>query len=346
MRLVGITLLATGLVLGGATACAGTTDSVATSPAQELRLGFFPNITHATALVGVEKGFFQDALGPGTRLSTSTFNAGPAASEALFSGAIDASYIGPNPAITAFIKSHGTAIRVISGAASGGASLVVRNGISGPADLRGKKIADPQLAGTQDIALRWWLKSNGLKTDTEGGGDVSILPQDNSQTLTTFRAGQVDGAWVPEPWASRLVSEGGGKVLVDERSLWPGGQFVTTQLVVRAEFLRIHPETVRRLLEGQVRANAFVRDHPAEAQASANTELGNITGKKLSDAVVAASWSKLTFTDDPLLATLRSQADHAVGLGLQAKANLDGIADLTLLNQVLSAQGEPSVSAK
>ncbi|HEV3232246.1 MAG TPA: ABC transporter substrate-binding protein, partial [Candidatus Dormibacteraeota bacterium] len=285
------------------------------------------------------------ALGSGVTLQTQTFNAGPAAVQALFAEGLDASYVGPNPTINAFVRSNGTAIRVISGATSGGASLVVKPSIGSAADLRGKKLASPQLGGTQDVALRYWLEQQGLKTDAQGGGDVSIVPQDNALSLQTFRAGAIDGAWVPEPWATRLVQEGGGKVLVDERDLWPGGRFVTANLVVRTKYLRDHPDVVRRLLVGQVRANDYVNQHPAEAQRSANAEIGTLTGKTLSAAVIAASWKTLAFTDDPLPPTLATAAAHAKEVGLLSSYDLTGLYDLSLLNSVLKDAGEPAVSA-
>ncbi|HEX9969697.1 MAG TPA: ABC transporter substrate-binding protein [Acidimicrobiales bacterium] len=328
-------------------ACGGGSGSAASSgdgSPVTLRLGYFPNITHATALVGVEKATFAQRLGP-DRLETKVFNAGPAAVEALFSGALDATYIGPNPAINAFVKSKGEAVRIVAGATSGGAALVVRPDIRSAADLRGKKVASPQLGGTQDVALRAWLKSNGLATNATGGGDVTVLPQENAQTLETFRSGAVAGAWVPEPWATRLVLEGGGTVLVDEASLWPGGRFVTTHLVVRTEFLRKHPATVRRLLEGHAEATAFVNANAAEAQALANQGIEKATGKKLGAEVIASAWSRLAFTNDPVASSLRTSAEHATDLGLLEKVDLDGIYDLALLGEVLAARNEPAVDA-
>src|SRR5437899_9494195 len=204
-----------------------------------LRLGYFTNITHAPALVGLEKGIFADKLGPDVTLAPSVFNAGPAAVEAIFSGAIDATYVGPNPAINAFAKSNGQAVRIISGATSGGAFLVVNPSINSAADLKGKKVATPQLGNTQDVALRSWLKDQGLKTDTQGGGDVNIVPQDNAAALEAFKAGTIAGAWEPEPWATRMVQEGGGAVLQQDPS-------VSTILIVRSDFLKKHPDTVSR----------------------------------------------------------------------------------------------------
>jgi NitT/TauT family transport system substrate-binding protein len=319
------------------------TTGTTTPPAPvTLRLGYFPNVTHATAIVGVEGGIFQDALG-NNPLELSTFNAGPAAVEALFSDAIDATYVGPNPAINGFVQSHGEALRIISGATSGGAALVVRQGINGPADLRGKKLATPQLGNTQDVALRYWLKQNGLSTDTNGGGDVRILPQENSQTLDTFKQGQIDGAWVPEPWVTRLVQEGNAKILLNEKDLWPDGQFVTTHLVVRTKFLKDHPEIVARLLEGQIRATAFVLDHPAESQALVDEGIKKITGKGIAPQVIQAAWANMTFTMDPLPSSLKASADHAKELGLLDDVSLSGIYDLRLLNALLRFVGANEV---
>jgi NitT/TauT family transport system substrate-binding protein len=311
-----------------------------------LRLGYFTNITHASALVGLEKGIFADKLGPNVTLTPSVFAAGPAAVEAIFSGAIDATYVGPNPAINAFAKSNGEAVRIISGATSGGAFLVVNPSIAKPADLKGKKVATPQLGNTQDVALRSWLKANKLSSDTQGGGDVSVVPQDNAQALEAFKAGSIAGAWVPEPWATRMVQEGKGKVLVDEKTLWPGGQFVTTQLMVRTAFLKDHPDVVQHLLEGQVAATDFLNANPAEAKTLANQAIQKVAGKALPQAVLDAAWPNMTFTNDPIAASLRKGADNAKAVGLlDAGTKLDGIYDLTLLNKVLKAAGKPEVKS-
>lgn len=309
-----------------------------------LRLGYFPNLTHASALVGVKKGFFASALGSGVTIETHTFNAGGDAVTAILSGSIDATFVGPNPTTNAFVQSHGEAIRVIAGATSGGALLVVKPSITSPAQLKGKRIADPQLGGTQDVALRWYLKGQGFKTDTAGGGDVNVLPQDNAQTLTAFKQGQIDGAWVPEPWASRLVVEGGGKVLVDERDLWPSGQFVTTNLIVSKQFLDAHPKRTKALLEGLYQATQYINANPTDAQAVTNDAVAEITGKKLATGVVSAAWPHMSFTLDPLAPTLKASADHAHSLGLLVSVNLNGLYDLALLNQVLAVHGQPAVS--
>jgi NitT/TauT family transport system substrate-binding protein len=335
------------VLAGGLAAASGgaTPAGAAGGGSTTLRLGYFANVTHAPALVGVEAGLFKQTLGPGVDLKLSTFNAGPAAAEALLSGSIDASYVGPNPAINAFIQSHG-AVRVIAGAASGGAFLVVKPSITKPADLKGKTVASPQLGNTQDVALRTWLRQHGLKTDVTGGGDVSVLPEDNAVTLQAFQQNQIAGAWVPEPWATRLVQQGGGKVLVDERSLWPGGRFVTTDLVVRTDYLRAHPDVVKRLLAGQVAAIDLIHRDPTRAEQLVRQGVKDATGANLAADLVTASFQSITFTNDPSASSLQTAAKNARRLGLLKSTKLTGLYDLTLLNAVLKANGQPGVSAR
>jgi NitT/TauT family transport system substrate-binding protein len=341
-RLIGV-LAATAL-----TACGAATSSapaVSDTGPVTLRFGYFPNLTHATALVGVQKGFLANALGSNVTLENHTYNAGPEEVTSLLSGALDAGFLGPNPAVNAYLQSHGEAVRIIAGGTSGGALLVVKPSIAAPADLRGKKLADPQLGGTQDIALRWYLKSQGFSTDAAGGGDVHIEPQDNATTLNAFRQGQVDGAWLPEPWATRLIVEGGAKVLVDERDLWPGGRFITTNLVVRTEFLKAHPTTIHKLLEGLYTTNAYLNSNPAESQATANAAIAKVSGKALATNIVTGAWPHMAFTLDPLAATLKASADHQQKLGLTSSSiPLKGIYDLALLNAVLSEHGNSAVT--
>jgi NitT/TauT family transport system substrate-binding protein len=310
-----------------------------------LRLGYFPNVTHATALVGVEKGFFQKALGDGVTLETSQFNAGPAAIEALFSGAIDATYIGPNPTVNGFTQSQGEAVRVVAGAASGGAFLVVREGIDDAQDLKGTTLATPQLGNTQDVALRYWLKQQGLATSLEGGGDVTIAPQENAQILDAFAAGAIDGAWVPEPNATRLL-DAGAKVLVDEKDLWPDGKFVTTNLIVNPEFLEQNPEVVKGLVQGSVDSNAWLNANAAEAQQVVGDAIAELSGKPLPEGVVAKAWGNITFTDDPVPSSLLEGAKHAAEVGTLegGEPDLDGLYDLGALNEVLEAAGQPPVA--
>lgn len=321
------------------TAACGT---ASTATPREVRLGYFPNITHATALLGVERGLYARHLGLPIRAST--FNAGPAAVEALFSGAVDAAYLGPNPAINAWARSKGSAVRIVAGAASGGVYLITRPGIDDVRQLSGKKIATPQLGNTQDVALRYWLRQNGLRTDTKGGGDVHIVPQENAQTLQTFATGDIDGAWVPEPFASRLRLESKGRVLLDERELWPGKEFVITHLVVRQEWARQHPDLLSRLLEAHVEANEALTKEPEAAARTVNAAIEKLTQKPLRPDVLDSAFKNITFTDDPVAASLTGSAEHAVQVGLLKPVNLKGIYDLGPLNKILTARGRPPVT--
>lgn len=309
----------------------------------DLRLGYFPNLTHSTALVGLEKGILARNLGPNVNLRTQTFNSGGQAIEALFAEGLDATYIGPNPAINAFANSDGRAIRILAGATSGGAYLVVRPDINAATDLRGKKVATPQAGNTQDVALRSWLTENGLKVVQRSNPEVQIIPQENSQTLEAFRTGGVDGAWVPEPWASRLVLEAGGKVLVDEKDLWPDGKYVTTQLIVRTRFLEANPDIVEALVRGHVEANEFIATNNEEAKGVVGAAIAKITGKALLPEVVDRAWNNLTFTVDPISSSLTESADAAAKLGFIDKVNLRGIYDVTYLNKILEESGKAAI---
>ena len=326
----------------GMSACGSDSRAAGVAP-QEVRLGYFPNLTHATAIVADKEGFFARHLGA-TRLTVSTFNAGPAAMEALKSGAIDATYVGPGPAVNAFINSGGQALTVVAGAATGGTSLVVDPSIKSAADLKGKKLSTPQLGNTQDIALRYWLKTQGLKTDLQGGGDVNILPQENAQILETFTQKLIAGAWVPEPYATRLV-QAGGKVLVDERDLWPGRKFAITVLAVRTEFLKEHPATVKALLAGDLDATELVTKDPAKAQRDVTDLIAKVSGKPLKGDVVTAAWKQLEFTVDPVRSSVLLGAQHAHEVGvLKEEPKLDKLVDLTLLNQLLTERGKAAIA--
>ncbi|WP_420196558.1 ABC transporter substrate-binding protein [Microbacterium testaceum] len=331
-----IAAMMTGCATGAASSGSGNQ-----GPAEELRLGYFANVTHAPALVGLQEGLLQDALGD-TKLSTEVFNAGPAAIEALTAGAIDATYIGPNPSINTFIQSGGESARIVAGAATGGAALVVRDGIDTPADLKGKTLATPQLGNTQDVALRGWLKKQGFATDTSGGGDVTITPTENAQTFQLFTDGQLDGAWLPEPWVSRLVVDAGAKVLVDEADEWPDGQFPTTVLLVRTEFLDEHPETVAKLLAGHEASVKWISDNPAQVATVVNAQISADTGKPLADAVITRALEHVTFSVDPHAATFSTLVDNGVQAGTQKPGSIEGLFDLRLLNQQL---GDARVSA-
>ncbi len=349
MRLIALLVLVGALVGAcGQPATTAQPKSAASSGAPlTLRLGYFPNVTHAAALVGVSQGFFQKALGSGVTLESKTFNAGPALTEAFLAGELDIAYVGPNPAINGFVKSKGEALRVIAGAASGGASFVVRSeaNITKPADLAGKTLATPQLGNTQDVALRYYLEQNGLQS-VDKGGTVQINPMQNADILKLFQQGQLDGAWVPEPWASRLVIEGKGKVFVDERDLWPNKQFVTTNIMVSKKFLDAHPDVVTNFLIGHLDAVSFITKDTAAAQQAINGELEKLTTKPLPADVLAMSFETLTVTYDPLPQTLFASADHAFTLGFlgDTQPDLTKIYDLGPLNAALKTKGLPAIA--
>jgi NitT/TauT family transport system substrate-binding protein len=311
-----------------------------------IRIGAFPNITHPQAMVGKANGEFEKAMGPGVKIDWKTFNAGPAAIEALFAGAIDMTYIGPNPTITGYVRSNGEALRVIAGAASGGAALIVRNdaGIQKPADFHGKKIASPQLGNTQDVALRSWLRANGLKS-TDKGGDVQVIPLANPDQLTLFLKKQLDAAWAPEPWATRLIREGNGRLFLDERTLWPNQQFVCANLVVSTKFLKNHPDLVKSWLRAHVELTEWINGHLPAAKKILNQQIQKETGKALPDAVLDEAFGRVQVTYDPLRHSLLSAAKSAYDAGFLGRQmpDLSGLYDLSLLNLVLSEKGKKAI---
>jgi NitT/TauT family transport system substrate-binding protein len=346
----GLTALAISTV--GLAGCGGGDDDEASASSGsgggggvEVHLGYFPNLTHAPALIAVHEGLFEDELDKiGSTVQTQTFDSGSDTIEQLLGGSLDATYIGPSPTLTAYAQSNGQAVRVVSGVTSGGASLVAQPEFASVDDLAGQTIATPGLANTQDIAARAYLKEQGFETDTEGGGDVSVLPQDNSITVQQFQQGKLDAAWVPEPYASILV-EAGGKVLVDESTLWPDGQFVTTQILVRTDFLDEHPEEVKALLTANDAAVAMTTDDPDGAKTIASDQLKELTSASLPQPVLDAAWDKLTFTNDPLAATLQQDYEDAADLGLiETIDDLAGLYDLDIVNELLKADGQEEVA--
>jgi NitT/TauT family transport system substrate-binding protein len=340
--LVGAALLAAGCSSSSSsssgTTAGSSTDAPAAAAPVTVRLGFLENITHSSALIGLKEGFFTKDLGSAGTLHPTAFSTGTEETTALLAGQLDAAYVGPNPAINAWQKSGGTAIKIISGAATGGASVVVAKGITSVAQLKGKSLATPSLGNTQDVALRYWLKQNGLATSATGGGDVFIKPTTpNSAAVLEFKSGQIAGGSEPAPYDVEMVADG-GTVLYSE----PG---VTTVLVVTQTFLSAHPAVVADLLKAQIQANDFIKNNPSAAQQDANAELAEYTGKALKASIVAAAWKEITFTDDPDASSLTSDASEAQALGLLKPVSLTGIFDLTPLNTALAAAGEPQVSS-
>jgi NitT/TauT family transport system substrate-binding protein len=308
-----------------------------------LKIGYFPNITHAPALVGVQNGIFAKALKPDTLAKPQIFSAGPAESQALLSGSIDIAFEGPSSILSAYKSSH--AVTVIAGVASGGAGLVVNKSITSASQLKGKKLGSPQLANTQDVALRYWLKTQGYTTTSTGGGDVSVDPSSTGSgtVVTEFESGAIQGAWMPEPYEQELVAAG-GHILVPEASLWPNGQWATTNLVVRTSFLKAHPATVSRFLQGLINTLAYMKANKAASEAAANAQLKALSGKALKSSVLSAAWDNITFTDDPLASTLETQVKHGEAVGLlKNPGSLSTFYDLGPLNTLLKKAGDPTV---
>ena len=310
-----------------------------------LRIGYFPNINHAQAVIGLGNGDFQKELGD-VKVETQVFNAGPSAIEALFADRIDVTYVGSNPAINGYIKSDGQGLRIIAGAASGGAVFVVRNdsGINSAADFAGKKFASPQIGNTQDVALRSYLLKNGYKT-TENGGNVTIIPANNPDIVTLFLKKSIDGAWVPEPWGAKLVKEANGKVLVDERDLWPNEKFVTSQIVVRTDYLKNHPDVIKKLLEAHVDETTWINNNKDRVGQVFNVQLEKLTGKTIPVDEFQNAFSRLEITHDPIKESLYTSANNAFELGFlgDKKPDLFNIYDLTLLNEVLDEKKLPTI---
>ena len=311
-----------------------------------IRVGAFPNITHPQAMVGKANGYFEKAMGPNVKIEWKSFNAGPSAIEALFAGAIDMTYIGPNPTISGYVRSQGEALRVVAGSASGGAALVVRadSGIDKPEDFHGKKIASPQQGNTQDVALRAWLKAHGMKT-ADKGGDVQVMPMANPDQLTLFQKKELDAAWAPEPWATRLILEGNGRLFLDERDLWPKGQFVVTNLIVRSKFLQEHPGLVKNWIRANVELTDWINKNLPEAKKLLNQQIQKETGKALSAGLLEEAFRRIEVTYDPLRDTLLTSARSAFDAGFLGRQmpDLSRLYDLTLLNQVLAEKGKKAI---
>src|SRR5580692_9448560 len=323
-----------------------TTNSGGSSAPVTLRLGFLKNITHASALVGIKEGYFTKNLGKNVTLKLYPFSTGTEEATALLAGQLDAAYVGPNPAIKAWQQSSGSLIKVISGAASGGAELVVKPGITAASQLKGQKLASPSLGNTQDVSMRYWLKQQGLTTTSTGGGDVPITPiTPNSDAVLAFKAGQIAGGWEPAPYDAEMIADG-GHALINEASLWAGGQFVTTELVATQSYIAQNPTVISDLLKGQIEANSFIADSKSAAETAANAELASLSGKSLKSAILAAAFAQVTFTNDPIASSLITDADHAVAVGLLSPVkNLSAIYDLAPLNKLLAAAGQPQVSS-
>jgi NitT/TauT family transport system substrate-binding protein len=313
-----------------------------------LRVGHFPNVTHAQGVIahGLSregKGWFEQRLGPDVEVQWFIYNAGPSAMEAIFTGGLDLTYVGPNPAVNAHLKSRGQEIRIVAGACSGGAALVVQGDgrIQADADFRGRKMGTPQFGNTQDVAARAWLASKGFRV-TMTGGDVLVVPTANPDQLAMFQRGDLDAVWTVEPWVTRLALEAKGRVYLEESSLWPqtGGRYVTTHLVSGVRFLNRQPALLKRWLAAHVELTQWIHQHPDEAKQILNAEIKAETTKALPRETLDAAWRRLELTHDPVQASLLKSAGDAQRIGfLREKPDLSRIYDLRLLNEVLREKG-------
>lgn len=324
---------------------AGCTDAgPARAKKSVIRVGHFPNITHAQSVIahGLSRqgqGWFEQRLGGDIELHWFTYNAGPTAMEAIFAKSIDMAYVGPNPAINAHLRARGEEVRIVAGACSGGAALVVQadGRIGKDRDFKGRKVATPQFGNTQDVAARAWLISKGYHV-TQTGGDVLVVPTNNPDQLALFQKGDLDAVWAIEPWVTRLELEAKGKIYLEEKDLWAqsGGKYVTTHLVSSVQFLKQHPELVKKWISAQLELTAWTQQHPDEAKRIFNQEIQAETGRAMPEAILDAAWKRLELTYDPIRASLLKAAEDAFRVGfLKQKPDLSRIYDLKLLNEVL-----------
>ncbi|HXU95787.1 MAG TPA: ABC transporter substrate-binding protein [Candidatus Nitrosotalea sp.] len=311
-----------------------------------LRIGYFANINHIQAVIGIGNGDFQNSLGD-VKIESQVFNAGPSAIEALVANRIDVAYVGPNPAINGYLKSDGQALRIISGVSSGGAVFVIRNdsGINDIHDFAGKKFASPQLGNTQDVALRSYLLKNGYKT-SENGGSVTIIPAKTADIVTMMTKKDIDGAWVPEPWGTILAKQANGKIFLDERDLWSNGEFATALIVARTDYLNSHPDMIKKLLEAHVKETIWIKNNQNDAITNFNIQVQKITGKTIPNDIISQALSRMEITYDPVKSSIDKAANDAYSLGFlgDTKPDLSNIFDLTILNKVLQEKNLTTIS--
>lgn len=350
MVLVGLAILCALTVTATTLRANGTLDAWeqatgGTSEAEQVTLGYFGNLTHGPALAGVEREFFRDALGE-TELKTQVFTTGPTTIEAMNSGEVDIAFMGPNPAINSFVQSGGQSVTVVAGATSGGAQFIVSDDVSGEDDLAGRTFATPDFGGTQDVALRVWLKENGYEVDTGTPESVSITPMSSGQALQTFRQGSIDGFWGPQPWVTRMVQEENGRVLVDERDLWPEGRYPTTVVAVRTDFMKEHPQTVQKMLSGLEDSVEYLNTAASsEVTKTLNDALKAARTEPLDQDTIEGSLEAMEWTTDPMESTYDTLLANGVEAGTTEQASLDGLVDTSLINTVREDHGLNPVGA-
>ena len=290
----------------------------------KLRIAYFPNIGHAVPIIGVEKGFFQSGVGNDVLIETRVFDSGPQVIESLFANSVDLAYVGPGPAVNGFLNSQNKNVNILAGAASGGASFIVHpdSEINNPSDFNGKKIAAPQIGNTQDVSLRHYLSEHGLKP-AEKGGNVVVYNIPNPDIYTLFVKGEVDGAWVAEPWATILETELNGKRLFNEEKLWPNNEFASVLLIGNSDYIKQNPELVSNFMNSHHKTVDWINENPIDTRNAFNGFLDSYLGRSLSDDVVDISLTNLKITSDPLLNSVYSFAEKADALGYLGRNGYD-----------------------
>ena len=299
-----------------------------TTHENKIRVAYFPNISHAVPIIGMEKGTFQDQIGNNTVIESMLFDAGPQVIESIFAGSLDIAYVGPGPAINGFLKSENHNVKILSGAASGGASFIVHpdSKINSVADFGGKRIAAPQIGNTQDISLRNYLSENGLKP-AEKGGSVIVLNIPNPDIYTLFAKGDIDAAWVPEPTATILVQQLNGTRLFNEEELWPDNRFASVLLIAREEYVNQNPDVINKWLEAHQQTVNWINSNPEQTRVIFIQFMKKETGKSLSGTLIDESLSNLEITSDPIVSSIHTFAKRADSLGYLGRHgySLDGI---------------------
>ncbi|QLH03296.1 sulfate ABC transporter substrate-binding protein [Nitrosopumilus cobalaminigenes] len=290
----------------------------------KIRIAYFPNIGHAIPIVGIEKGFFETSMGNTTKIETRVFDSGPQAIESLFANSVDLAYVGPGPAINGFLNSENNNVKILAGAASGGASFIVHpeSEINIASDFAGKKIAAPQIGNTQDVSLRHYLSENGLKT-ADKGGSVVVYNIPNPDIYTLFVKGDIDGAWIAEPWATILVTELDGKRLFHEEELWPNQEFASVLLIANADYVKKNPDVISNFLSSHYETVTWINQNPVDTRILFNNFLNSHLGQSLSDDVVDIALSNLVITGDPLHDSIHSFAEKADTLGYLGRNGYD-----------------------
>ena len=301
----------------------------------KIRVAFFPSIGHIIPIVGLEEKIFEKGIGEEKQIETKLFDSGPQVIESIFSGSIDVAYVGPGPIINGFLKSDGKDIKILSGAASGGASFIIQpnSGLESLENFDGKRIASPQISNSQDVSLRHYLESHGLKS-VENGGTVFVLNISNPDIYTLFAKGDIDGAWVPEPWATILVQELDGIRLFNEEKLWPNEEFASVLLIVRTEYLENNPETIQKWVESHEKTVTWINANPDKSKSLFSSFLIDYMGKSLPTKIIDESFSNITITSDPIKNSVIIFAERADSLGYLGRDgyNLDGIFYNAVLN--------------